>query len=83
MLLAYRLQFAAHSRSDERQFLLQSFLKSFANFVQKVFFNPEETEVLYSDDEKKEVPEEIVEVIPQPVEMAPTAKILNYFKRND
>jgi hypothetical protein len=38
---------------------------------------------LYSDDEKKEVPEEIVEIIPQPVEMAPTAKILNYFKRND
>lgn len=51
--------------------------------IEKVFFNPEETEVLYSDDEKKEVPEEIVEVIPQPVEMAPTAKILNYFKRND
>lgn len=51
--------------------------------IEKVFFNPEETEVLYSDDEKKEVPEEIVEVIPQPVEMVPTAKILNYFKRND
>jgi len=51
--------------------------------IEKVFFNPEETEVLYSDDEKKEVTEEIVEIIPQPVEMAPTAKILNYFKRND
>ena len=51
--------------------------------IEKVFFNPEENEVLYSDDEKQvdEVFEE--EVKPQPVEMAPTAKILNYFKRND
>jgi hypothetical protein len=51
--------------------------------IEEVFFNPEESEVLYSDDEKKieEVVEE--EVKPQPVEMAPTAKILNYFKRND
>lgn len=59
--------------------------------IEKVFFNPEETEILYSDDEKKveeiveEKVEEIVEeeVKPQPVEMAPTTKILNYFKRND
>jgi hypothetical protein len=55
--------------------------------IEKVFFNPEESEVLYSDDSKTvetidiDKPEQ--EIKPEPIEMSPTAKILNYFKRND
>lgn len=47
--------------------------------IEKVFFNPEESEILYSDENEKS--EE--EIKPKPIEMVPTAKILNYFKRND
>jgi hypothetical protein len=45
--------------------------------IGKVFFEPEETEVLYSDEEI------IEEVKPEPIEMGSSTKILNYFKRND
>jgi len=53
--------------------------------VGKVFFEPEETETLYSDDEtKEEIPQEIIEEVkPEPIEMGSSTKILNYFKRND
>jgi hypothetical protein len=58
--------------------------------IGKVFFEPEETETLYSDDETKdeiveETQQEIIEdyIKPQPIEMGPSTKILNYFKRND
>ena len=57
--------------------------------IGKVFFEPEETETLYSDDETKdevveEIPQEIIEEVkPEPIEMGPSTKILNYFKRND
>lgn len=57
--------------------------------IDKVFFNPEESEILYSDDNKtKETVVEEEETIeeeikPEPIEMVPTTKILNYFKRND
>lgn len=52
--------------------------------VEKVFFNPEEIEVLYSDDETKEEEPIVEEVIkPEPVDTPTTGKILNYFKRND
>jgi hypothetical protein len=59
--------------------------------IEKVFFNPEENEVLYSDDNNEQIENKIDDevvvveekITPQPIEMAPTAKILNYFKRND
>jgi hypothetical protein len=57
--------------------------------IGKVFFEPEETENLYSGDETKEeiaeeIPQEIIEEVkPEPIEMGPSTKILNYFKRND
>ena len=57
--------------------------------IDKVFFNPEESEILYSDDNKTEETvveeEESVEeeMKPEPIEMVSTAKVLNYFKRND
>lgn len=51
--------------------------------IEKVFFNPDENEVLYSDDEIEE--ESIVEEVikPEPVDTPTTGKILNYFKKND
>ena len=58
--------------------------------ISKVFFEPEETEVLYSDDDTKEeiaeeTPQETIEEVvkPEPIEMGSSTKILNYFKRND
>jgi hypothetical protein len=56
--------------------------------IEKVFFNPEENEILYSDDDKEtveDVLEDITEeeVKPQPLDTPSTGKILNYFKRND
>jgi hypothetical protein len=58
--------------------------------ISKVFFEPEETEVLYSDDDTKEeiaeeAPQETIEEVvkPEPIEMGSSTKILNYFKRND
>jgi len=54
-----------------------------------VFFEPEETETLYSDDETKDevvedISQEIIEEVkPEPIEMGSSTKILNYFKRND
>jgi len=52
--------------------------------VEKVFFYPEEEEILYSDDEIKESQEEIVVLsTPEPVQDAPKNKVLNYFKSSD
>ena len=52
--------------------------------VEKVFFYPEEEEILYSDDEIKESQEEIVVLsTPEPVQETTKNKVLNYFKSSD
>lgn len=55
--------------------------------IEKVFFNPEESEVLYSDDSKTvetiDIEKSEQEIKPEPIEMVSTTKVLNYFKRND
>jgi hypothetical protein len=55
--------------------------------IEKVFFNPEESEVLYSDDSKTvetiDIGKSEQEIKPEPIEMVSTTKVLNYFKRND